>query len=158
VNAFAADLHRYAYLLCRNQTLAEDLVQETFLRAWRFLGSLRDERKAKSWLITTLRREYARTFERYQPELQALDPDRIADAGPHDPEKELGRSQLRRALAQLPRKYREVLTLQVVGGYNGAELSKLVGLPLATVNTRLFRARQQLRETLERPALEAGGG
>ncbi|MDX2313635.1 MAG: sigma-70 family RNA polymerase sigma factor, partial [Gammaproteobacteria bacterium] len=64
VNAVSSDLYRYAFRLCRNKAMAEDLVQETFLRAWRFLDSLREEKKAKSWLMTTLRREFARQFER----------------------------------------------------------------------------------------------
>ena len=48
-------------------------MQETFLRAWRFLDNLKDESKAKSWLITTLRREHARIYERYQPEFAEVD-------------------------------------------------------------------------------------
>ncbi|MCK5363756.1 MAG: hypothetical protein KAR22_12340, partial [Gammaproteobacteria bacterium] len=56
---------------------------------------------------------------------------------------------VRRGLAKLPDKYREVLVLQVIGGYTGAEMSQMLELPRATVNTRLFRARQQLRELLD---------
>ena len=74
VNAYSSDLYRYVkYWLCRSRQLAEDLVQETFLRAWRFLDNLKDESKAKSWLITTLRREHARIYERYQPEFAEVD-------------------------------------------------------------------------------------
>ena len=64
-----ADLLRYALWLCGHEALAKDLVQETFLRAWKALDSLRSEAAAKSWLITILRREYARTFERKVPPL-----------------------------------------------------------------------------------------
>ena len=56
---------------------------------------------------------------------------------------------LRRALVSLPEKYREVLVLQVIGGYSGADMAKMLDLPRATVNTRLFRARQQLRTAME---------
>ena len=56
---------------------------------------------------------------------------------------------LDRAMAELPDKYREVLALQVIGGYSGLEMSEMLGLPRATVNTRLFRARQHLRRVLE---------
>ena len=65
--AYSTDLYRYAMWRCGNEALAKDLVQETFLRAWRALDSLQDVGKAKSWLITILRREYARTFERKVP-------------------------------------------------------------------------------------------
>ena len=64
VKALHADLFRYAYWLTHDKQVAEDLVQETFLRAWRALDSLKDEKAAKSWLITILRRENARRFER----------------------------------------------------------------------------------------------
>ena len=65
--AYGADLYRYAMWICGNDALAKDLVQETFLRAWKALDSLKDAKAAKSWLITILRREYARTFERKVP-------------------------------------------------------------------------------------------
>lgn len=145
VNAVSSDLYRYAFMLCRNRAMAEDLVQETFLRAWRFLDSLRDEKKAKSWLMTTLRREFARQFERYQPPFDDVELEQIAGDDGLNPEVWA----LRRALAELPDKYREVLVLQVIAGYTGAEMAEMLGLPRATVNTRLFRARQRLRQILQ---------
>lgn len=156
VNALSSDLYRYALMLSRNRAMAEDLVQETFLRAWRFLDTLRDERKAKSWLMTTLRREFARQFERYQPPFDAVDLEQIAGDNAVNPEVWA----VRRGLARLPDKYREALVLQVIGGYSGAEIAELLELPRATVNTRLFRARQQLRRILESreeaPAVKEG--
>ena len=67
VAAYGSDLYRYAMWICGNDALAKDLVQETFLRAWKALDNLKDEGAAKSWLITILRREFARTFERKVP-------------------------------------------------------------------------------------------
>jgi RNA polymerase sigma-70 factor (ECF subfamily) len=136
-------------MLCRNRAMAEDLVQETFMRAWRFLDRLREESKAKSWLMTTLRREFARQFERYQPPFDDVELEQIAGGDAINPEVWA----VRRGLAKLPDKYREVLVLQVIGGYTGTEMAEMLELPRATVNTRLFRARQQLREILE-----SGGG
>jgi RNA polymerase sigma-70 factor (ECF subfamily) len=63
VLACSADLYHFAYWLIRNRPEAEDLVQETFARAWRSIRQLRGEMAAKEWLFTTLRREYARQFE-----------------------------------------------------------------------------------------------
>ena len=71
--AYGADLYRFAMWLCGNDALAKDLVQETHLRAWKALDKLKDEAAAKSWLITILRREYARTFERKVPPLTDFD-------------------------------------------------------------------------------------
>jgi RNA polymerase sigma-70 factor (ECF subfamily) len=78
-HALSADVYRDALFLCRNPARAQDLMQETFLRAWRFLGSLRDYSKAKNWLFTTVRREFARQFERYQPIFEELNPEQIPD-------------------------------------------------------------------------------
>ncbi|KOO11243.1 RNA polymerase subunit sigma, partial [Vibrio xuii] len=73
VRAYHRDLYRYAYWLCKDPTVSEDLVQETCLRAWKSLDSLQDEKAAKSWLITILRRENARRFERKQLDLVDID-------------------------------------------------------------------------------------
>ena len=147
--ALAKDVYRYAYSLCRNQAQAEDLAQETFLRAWRFLPGLRDDSKAKSWLFTTVRREFARQFERYQPIMEELDPERTP-ALEHD---DMETWMLQRSIQNLPAKYRDVLLLQVIGGYTGEEIAETLEIPRATVNTRLFRARAKLRRCLEkRPA------
>ena len=62
VAALYQDVYRYAFWLCKNQALAEDLVQETFLRAWRSLDSLQNDKAAKAWLFTILRRENARLY------------------------------------------------------------------------------------------------
>ena len=154
VRALSADVYRYAYALCRNGATAEDLVQETFTRAWRSFEQLRDESKAKSWLLTTVRREHARRYERFQPEVAELDPDELPGAREEDPDV----ATLRRAIAALPLRYREVIALQVIGGYDGAELAEMLGVPRATVNTRLFRARQRLAEALAAEASPARAG
>ena len=150
VHAYSADLYRYAVWLCRNSEQAEDIVQETFMRAWKALDSLQDHRAAKRWLITILRRENARRFERVQADTASSDPvglDRFPgfDQG-H------GRTEtfvLRRALAALPDEYREPLLLQVLGGYSSEEIAELLGIKAGAVMTRLSRARQKLRARLD---------
>ena len=145
--AYSADLYRYAYWLCRDRSLAEDLVQETFLRAWRAMKSIRDVRAAKAWLLTILRREHARQYERHQPRFEELDMDNLPgwDGDDKRPEAFL----VRRAIAALPAEYREPLVLQVLGGYSTAEIGQLLGLTRGAVMTRVFRARQKLREVLD---------
>ena len=88
-----------------------------------FLDDLRDERKAKSWLFCILRREHARQYERFQPPLDELHPEQIA-AHPRDETPDIEVLLLRRAIRELPLKYREPLALQVVGGYNGEEIAR----------------------------------
>ena len=145
VEAFAADLFRYAVWLCRDRQLADDLVQETFLRAWRSFDSLREPERARSWLITTLRRENARLHERRRLEIAEVEPD---DLRGHSPD-EADVLSLRAALAALDPMYREPLVLQVLYGHSCDEIGVMLGLPRATVITRVYRARQKLRATLE---------
>ena len=66
VMSVMADVYRYAFWLCRDSHQAEELVQETYLRAWRSLDSLKDDKAAKTWLITILRREYALETARHR--------------------------------------------------------------------------------------------
>lgn len=148
VNAYSPWLYRYAYWLSGEKSAAEDLVQETFLRAWRFLDSLKDEASAKSWLTTILRRENARKYERKQFQYSDVDMDSISsETKEFDARPEV--SALRIALKNLPGKYREPLVLQVLEGYSLKEIADMFDLPRNTVATRLHRARQKLRSVLQ---------
>ena len=147
VRAHSTDLYRYAYWLCGQDALAQDLVQDTFLRAWRGLDKLREVAAVKAWLITILRREHARLFER-----KAMPADDIDDLDLPDPqatpEHRTEESALRAAIARLESKYREPLVLQVIGGFSCAEIAEQLGLGEAAVMTQLFRARQKLKGQL----------
>jgi RNA polymerase sigma-70 factor (ECF subfamily) len=149
VRALSGDLYRYAYWLCRQRALAEDLVQETFARAWKSLHTLQDEKAAKGWLITILRREHARLYERKQLETVDLDDTQPAADLDELPDRDTERQLLRRAIMDLDEDYREPLLLQVIGGFSGEEIAGMLGLERATVNTRLFRARAKLKEQLD---------
>ncbi len=156
VNALHADIYRYAFWLVHDQHIAEDLVQETFLRAWRALDSLKDEKAAKSWLITILRRENARRFERKQLDMSEYDEPTIVDKVSHSSEQQLEDHWLRDKIAQLEPEYREPLVLQVLGGFSGEEIADMLGLNKNTVMTRLFRARNQLRDAVNKDEAERG--
>ncbi len=146
VEAFSADLYRYAYWIAGDKHIAEDLVQETFTRAWRSLDDLRDERAAKAWLITTLRRENARRFARKSLELIDIDVDTLEASS--DQENSPEARALGRALANLSRDYRDPLLLQIIGGFSVVEIAQEMNLSSGAVTTRLFRARQKLRNVL----------
>ena len=149
VNAHAADMYRYAFWLCRDQATAEDLVQETFLRAWKSLHKLKDAKAVKGWLITILRREFFRDRKRYRLEVTGdFDLAEMAGGrGEYDTSTDA--FQLRRALAELPEDYREPLLLQVLHGYSTQEIAAMMDLTQATVLTRLFRARKKMRGLLD---------
>ena len=146
VTALYQDVYRYAYWLCKNQPLAQDLVQETFLRAWRSLDSLQNDKAVKAWLFTILRRENARLYERYRPDLVDIDDQSIAESENEEPDSKMDRELLHNAINRLERDYREPLLLQVVGGFSGKEIADILGLNNNTVMTRLFRARSKLKQ------------
>jgi RNA polymerase sigma-70 factor (ECF subfamily) len=147
LESFRPDLLRFAFWLARDRAVAEDVVQETMLRAWRSRTELRNSSALRPWLLTIVRRENARLHERKR--LPTVDLDEavasqdmglaLNDAGPEI-------ADLRRAILALPDEYREPIVLQVLGGFSTGEIAKELGLTLPAVLTRLFRARNKLRE------------
>jgi len=148
IEGLSSDLYRYAYWKCRDRIQAEELAQETYLRAWKSLDSLRDAGAAKSWLFTIFRREYARQFERKRH--QEVDLDGLVEAPAARPTYDTSSEAfvLRRALAELAEDYREALVLQVLGGFSCDEIAGIMNISSSAVMTRLFRARKQMRELL----------
>jgi RNA polymerase sigma-70 factor (ECF subfamily) len=154
---YADDLYRFAVWLCRDPALADDLVQETFVRAWKALDSLKDADKAKSWLITILRREYARTFERKVPPLVSIDDVTGLEEDDETPDERLEKARFREWIMQLEAKYREPLVLQVLMGMAISEIAEALELTESAVMTRVFRARAQLKEQAERSEMNRHG-
>jgi len=148
--AYSTDLYRYAMWICGNDALAKDLVQETFLRACRALDSLKDVAAAKSWLITILRREYARTFERKVPKFTDIDSAVIVEADELEPDERTERDLLRKGIMKLEPKYRDPLLLQVVFGHSCSEISEQLGISKSAVMTQLFRAREKLKTQIQK--------
>ena len=143
---YRGEVFRFSLWLSRSHQVAEEVVQETLLRAWRSLDSLKDDATAKSWLLTIARREHARLYERKR--LPTVDIDDVEAQG--DPalasDGDAGLEDLRRAILKLPDEYREPLVMQVLGGLTTNEIAEQLGLTQPAVLTRLFRARNRLRE------------
>ena len=149
VSTLHAVLYRYAAWLCRDPHIAEVIVQESLLRAWRSLDALREDDAAKQWLLTIVRRENARYFERKNPimvDIDDLSPTQSAMIS------ETGESDLddvREAIYELEDEYREPLVLQVLMGYSTKEIAELMGIRQGAVLTRLHRARMKLKTCLD---------
>ena len=143
VRAYSAELYRYAFWLSRDRFTAEDLVQETFARAWSAWASLRDEGSARKWLYTILHNENARLFERKRLDI-ALDQE-LDELEDHRLEGAYREIEMHEALHALPVTYREPLLLQVLGGFTCEEIAHLMNLTPGAVMTRLCRARLALR-------------
>jgi RNA polymerase sigma-70 factor (ECF subfamily) len=138
-------LVRFAFWLARDRAVAEDVVQETLIRAWKSRDELKDSAAARPWLLTIVRREHARLYERKR--LPTVDVEHVEALG--DPalasDGDAGLEDLRRAILQLPDEYREPLVLQVLGGLTTVEIAAELKLTQPAVLTRLFRARNRLR-------------
>ncbi len=123
-------------------------MQESLLRAWRSRDSLDAEGSARHWLLTIVRREHARRYERKR--IETVQVDELVDE--ESPELAVAEERevldMRRAILRLPDDYREPLVMQVLMGQTTQEIAAQLGLTQGAVLTRLFRARQKLRRQL----------
>ncbi len=147
VSNYSNDLQRYAHWLTGDKHSAEDIVQETLLRAWKSLSKLQNIKAAKGWLFTILRRENARRFERKQLPMSDIPLEELGTQST-DYDTSTEAFVLRRAIDELPTEYREPLVYQVIGGYSQKEIAAMLDISSAGVGTRLFRARNKLRAAL----------
>jgi len=154
--ALRPDLIRFAFWLARDRALAEDVVQEALLRAWKSFDALADEAKVKQWMLTIVRREHARTWERKRLETVELDALVQAEAPALASDDDAALAEMREALFRLDDDYREPLVLQVMMGYTTSEIAGHMGLTQGAVLTRLFRARQKLRAVMLGDGAEGG--
>ncbi|HXF36913.1 MAG TPA: sigma-70 family RNA polymerase sigma factor [Actinomycetota bacterium] len=146
VRMYQADVYRFARHLTRDRTLAEDVVQETFLRAFRFLSSFRGDSKFPSWLLRICRncsmdalRARRTLLSREELEPRAAVP--VADAA--------ARAELHAALASVEAEHREPFLLIEVFGMSYREAADVLGLKVGTVKSRMHRARRALCRALE---------
>lgn len=147
-NELRPDLFRFAFWLARDREVAEDVVQDALLRAWRSREALADGAAAKPWLLTIVRREHARLYERKRFETVQVDElvgSESVELGVAVDQEVLN---VRRAIFALDDDYREPLVMQVLLGHSTEEIATELGLTQGAVLTRLFRARQKLRKVL----------
>lgn len=149
VRTYSTEIYRYAYWLCKDEAVANDLVQETFLRAWRSIAQLREVGAVKAWLITIVRREHARLFERKRFLTDDIDEMPVEDEDSLSADAQMDVHLVRTAMSELPEKYREPLSMQVVMGMSCKEIAKTLSISESAVMTQLFRARQKLRDLLD---------
>jgi len=147
IAVYMGDLYRYGYWLSGNHAVADDLVQETLVRAWNSMDKLNDSKAVKGWLLTILRRENARRFERKRLSESGIPTEELA-ADREDYDTSTEAFVLRQALDRLPEEYREPLLMQVIFGYSQKEIAAHLGISVAGAGTRLFRAREKMRGLL----------
>ena len=153
VDEHYASLYRFAYSLARNLSDACDLTQQTFY-IWAQRGTgLRDASKAKSWLFTTLYREFLRTRKRdnrHAPIEEADMESLVATEDATQLVSKLDAGALMETLSEIDEVYRVPLTLFYLESLSYREIADLLQVPVGTVMSRLSRGKQQLRKALER--------
>jgi len=149
-------LFNLAVYLTRNRAQAEDLVQETFLRAFRFSHRFQPGTNLRAWMFQILRNTFL-TFYRLREREPAIAPDGVPDWDVpifHDAPEASGaaleaHTDLERALTQLPPEFRMVLLLAEVEGMPLEEVARAMDCPVGTVKSRIFRGKERLRELLK---------
>ena len=159
-------LYRVALRLTGDPTQAEDLVQDTMLKAYRSWRQYRPGTNAKGWLLTILRNTFINDYRRRKLEPVATD---LETVEPHalyrrvedvDPEgtffSQIVDEKVLEAVDALPPEFREVLVLSDMEGMSYAEIAEALHIPVGTVKSRLFRGRRLLQAALYEYAVETG--
>ena len=149
-------LYGYALTLTRDKTEAEDLVQETYLRAVKAANPPGPEGNLKAWLFVIMRNAWlniARHNQNGRRVFEFDNDDQVADvATDNNPHvvylRKLEREQVRAAIEKLPCAYREIVVLRDLEGFSYHEIATVLNCPAGTVMSRLGRAREKLREAL----------
>ncbi len=157
-------LYRLARGILRNDSEAEDVVQETYVRALTHLQDFRGDSSLATWLSRIAMNEALGRLRRQRPgvELSSLPPGTLEaqiiqfpnSATSEDPEKTMAQREIQRvvehAIDELPDNFRIVFITRVIEGMNVEETAEILGLKPETVKTRLHRARSMLRENVEK--------
>lgn len=159
-------LYRVALRLGGDPSRADDLVQETMLKAFRAWSQYRPGTNARAWLLTILRNTFINEYRKQKREPIPVDIDLVEpyvarQAGPDaDPEgtffSRIVDARVLEAVDGLPPEFREALVLSDMEGLSYAEVADALEVPLGTVKSRLFRARRLLQKQLYDHAVEMG--
>jgi RNA polymerase sigma-70 factor (ECF subfamily) len=151
-------LYSYALVLTRNHAEAEDLVQETYVRAIQAMGRLRADSNMKSWLFTILRNIWFNQLRKLRngPQMIGIEVDDSVAHGIAEPSKDaydlyvskMETEQVRAAIRDLPVQFREIILLREYEELSYQEISSILDCPVGTVMSRLGRARAKLRTLL----------
>ncbi len=159
-------LYRVALRLTGNAADADDLVQETMLKAYRAWDQYEKGTNAKGWLLTILRNSFINEYRRRTRHPETVDVDTIepfavfGEVQEDDPQgaffDQIVDDEVLKAIDELPVPFRETLVLSDVEGMSYQEIGKILGVPVGTVKSRLFRARQALQGKLYEYAVSMG--
>ena len=162
-------LYTFAYHLTYNEDDANDLVQETYLKAYRFIDKYIEGTNAKAWLFKILKNAFINQYRRKSKQPTKVDYEEIINF--HDEEdtnyssymdlreemfQEMMGDEVTNAINALPVDFRVVILLCDIEGFTYEEISKIIDIPIGTVRSRLHRARNMLKEKLKEYAKSLG--
>ncbi|MBI4503599.1 MAG: sigma-70 family RNA polymerase sigma factor [Gemmatimonadetes bacterium] len=162
------DVARFALSLTRDEPDADDLVQETYLRAYRSWDTFEPGTECRAWLFTICRNAFYRMHKREERTVQCDDAEleSLAAAAVHSSAEHAGfgdvfaradlHEALEQALNELPDQFREAVVLVDVQDHSYEDAATVIGVPIGTVRSRLYRARRLLQERLLTYAKDAG--
>lgn len=148
IEAYAGSIYRVAYRMTGNHESANDLVQETFLGAWRNIQQLSDLNKVRGWLFGILRNQYSKHLAR-----QRRSPTSVNDLLEQIPAAEINsvlRDEIQEALEKLDDDQKVPILLVSMEGWSVDEAAEFLAIPRGTVLSRLHRGREKLRQLLQR--------
>ena len=162
-------LNTFAFHLCYNEEDAADLVQETYLKAYRFIDKYDEGTNAKAWLFKILKNAYINQYRKKSKRPKQIDFEDIINyqdsedasiSSYLDLREELFDNmmgdEVTNAINSLPIDFRTVILLCDVESFTYEEISKIIDVPIGTVRSRLFRARNMLKEKLKTYAEKMG--
>jgi len=162
-------LKTFAFHLTYNENDADDLVQETYMKAYRFIDKYIEGTNAKAWLFKILKNAYINEYRKKSKRPKQVDFEDIVSYHDSDDSSSTSYLDLREeifqnmmgdevtiAINRLPIDFRTVILLCDVEGFTYEEISKIINVPIGTVRSRLFRARNMLKEKLKKYAESKG--
>lgn len=156
-------LYRFALHITSNESDAEDLVQDTYLRAYKFFDKFRDGTNCKAWLLKILRNTFINSFhrnKRYNQRFCLLNNVELITVLPNNPTPEdeifagLLKDEIVAAINALPVNFRTVILLADIEELSYREISEIIDRPIGTVMSRLHRGRRILRKKLKDYAIK----
>ncbi len=158
---FVESLFSFSYHLTRQEEDAQDLVQETLLKAFKSINTFQREANPKAWLFSILKNSYINAYRKKKRQaVEVAFEEKKEKSDITDLRKEifdpLFDDEVTRAIYQLSDTYRLILLLSDLEGFSYEEIAEILKLPMGTVRSRLFRARKMLRENLKKYALSKG--
>jgi RNA polymerase sigma-70 factor (ECF subfamily) len=153
-------VYRFILRLVRNEATAEDLVSEVFLDVWRQAGKFEGRSAASTWMLSIARFKALSALRRKgEQELDDATAEAIVDDA-DDPQAALQKKEagevLRQAISHLSAEHREIIDLVYYHEKSVEEVAQIVGIPEATVKTRMFYARKKLSELLKQQGVDRG--